>query len=696
MTSPVSYEIVNNVGVITIDNQPVNALSQPVRQGLSDTITNAQSDASKILLIRCVGRTFIAGADITEFGKPPKGPFLPDVLQQIEDSSKPVVAAIHGTALGGGFETALACHYRCAIASAKVGLPEVKLGLLPGAGGTQRVPRLAGIRAAMDLMTSGLPVNMRAAEEMQLVDRVFQEDLDQNAIAWCRELLESGAVCRKTSALPVEQIADNVFADYRDKLAKKARGQFAPQQIVDCVEAAMRLPFVEGLATERAKFLECKENPQSIAMQHLFFAERKAAKIDGIGKDTPKRDIQRVAVIGGGTMGTGIAMNFASAGFEVVLLEISDEALEKGLAIIARNYAGGVKRGKMTEQGAFERRGRIRGSTDYGSLADADLVVEAVFEDLSLKQKIFGRLDEVCKPGAILATNTSYQDVNKIAAATNRPEDVIGLHFFSPAHIMKLLEVVRADKTANDVLASCMAVARKIGKTPVVAGVCYGFVGNRMFRAYIREAMLCLLEGSSPQSVDAAMQQWGMAMGPISVSDLAGLDISYTARKTIALELLGDPRTFRVSDALVEMGRMGQKSGAGYYNYDAQTRQKTSDPDVQAIIEREAAAVGITRRDIAADEIVDRLLYAMVNEGINIIDEGIAQRASDIDVVYTFGYGFPAYRGGPMHYAESIGLEKVLDRIRGFQANLSKENWTPAPLLERLVKEGKTLAEVSS
>jgi len=431
-------------------------------------------------------------------------------------------------------------------------------------------------------------------------------------------------------------------------------------------------------------------------MQHLFFAGRKAAKIDGIGKDTPKRDIQRVAVIGGGTMGTGIAMNFASAGFEVVLLEISGEALEKGLEIIACNYARGVKLGKMTEQGAVEQRGRIQGSTDYGSLADADLVVEAVFEDLSLKQQIFTRLDAVCKPGAIFATNTSYQDVNKIAAATNRPEDVIGLHFFSPAHIMKLLEVVRADKTANDVLATCMAVARKIGKTPVVAGVCYGFVGNRMFRAYIREAMLCLLEGSSPQSVDAAMQQWGMAMGPISVSDLAGLDISYTARKTIAPELLGDPRTFRVSDALVEMGRKGQKSGAGYYNYDAQTRQKTSDPGVQDVIEREAAAVGITRRDIAADEIVDRLLYALVNEGINIIDEGIAQRASDIDVIYTFGYGFPAYRGGPMHYAESVGLDKVLDRIRGFQANLSKNNWTPAPLLERLVNEGRTLAEISS
>lgn len=693
MTSAVSYQLVDDVGVITVDNPPVNALSHAVRQGMHDALQAAQQDASKAILIICAGRTFIAGADITEFGKPPREPHLPDLCNEIENASKPVVAALHGTALGGGFEVALSCHYRCALRTAKVGLPEVKLGLLPGAGGTQRTPRLAGARAALDLITSGNPVDAEQAASLGLVDHLVEGDLREAAMAWCGELIAKSAPRRKSSEIRIETISDGILAEYRSKLAKRARGQVAPLKIVDCVEAAMTLPFPQGMATERKKFIECMQSPQSAAMRHMFFAEREAAKIRGLSKDTPLREVGKVGVIGAGTMGSGIAMNFANAGMDVVLLEVSDEALSNGLQIIDRNYVGGIKRGKLTEAEALERRERIAGTTEYSSLADADLVVEAVFENLGLKQDIFAELDGVCKQGAILATNTSYQDVNRIAAATTRPEDVIGLHFFSPAHIMKLLEVVRADQTADDVLATCMSLAKKIRKTPVVSGICYGFIGNRMLSHYGREAQLCVIEGATPEAVDTAMEQWGMAMGPLAVFDLAGLDVGYKARQGLPEDQRGDPRASRVADALVEMGRCGQKTAAGFYRYDPETRKRTNDPEVGALIEREAQALGIKRREIDSSEIVDRLIFALVNEGMKIIEERIAQRPGDIDVVYVYGYGFPAFRGGPMHYADAVGLDKVLARVVEFQQRFGSDNWRPAPLLEKLFADGTTLAD---
>ena len=693
MSTVVSYEVVNGIGVVTVANPPVNALSHAVRQGLLKFVRAAQADDSRAILILCTGRTFIAGADITEFGKPPVEPYLPNLLNEIEASKKLVVAALHGTALGGGLETALACHYRIALNTSKVGLPEVKLGLLPGAGGTQRVPRLIGAQASLDLILSGAPIAADRAMELGLVDRLVAGDLYDEALAYTQQLVDQNAPLRRASELDPAAADAELFEGYRSNLAKKARNLTAPQRIVDCVEAATKLTFADGLKRERELFLECMRDPQSVALQHMFFAEREAAKVIGISRDTEQRDIRKVGVIGGGTMGGGIAMSFANAGIQITLIEVNEEALDRGLAIVAKNYAGSVKRNKLSAEQATQCQDLISGSTDYSALQDVDLVIEAVFEDPDLKKDIFQRLDVVCKPGAILATNTSYQDVDAIAAVTKRPEDVIGMHFFSPAHIMKLLEVVRGDKTADDVLATVMTLAKRIRKVAVVSGVCYGFIGNRMLQGYFREAQLCLIEGGLPESIDAALYNWGMAMGPISVADLAGLDIGYKARQALAESERGDPRAYRVADALVEAGRLGQKSAAGFYKYDPETRQKTSAPEVQEIIEREARALGIERSPIEADEIVDRLIYALVNEGFRILEEGIAQRPGDIDVVYVYGYGFPAWRGGPMHYAETVGLDEVLARINEFRERFGADNWTPAPLLEQLQRDGSTLAE---
>ncbi len=687
MSSPVSYTLEGSIGVISVNNPPVNALSQAVRQGIFDAIAEAESDASKALLILCEGRTFIAGADISEFGKPPAEPWLPEVFDRLEALDKPVIAALHGTALGGGFETALAAHYRCALPSAKIGLPEVKLGLLPGAGGTQRIPRLAGVEAALELMTSGTPIPAGKALELGLIDKIIDDDLRAGARAWAEELIANDAPVRRSSEQPVPEHDAGIFDAARGLAAKKARGQVAPQCIIDCVEAATRTTFQDGAKVEREKFLELMQGTQSAAMRHLFFAERQAAKIDDLPKDTPQREVKTVGIIGGGTMGGGIAMSFANAGIPVTLIDINDEAIERGLAIVDRNYAGSVKRGKLSEEKAGQCRALINGSTDYADLADTDLVIEAVFEDPELKKQIFARLDDTCKPGAILATNTSYQDVNLIAAATRRPEDVIGLHFFSPANIMKLLEVVRAEKTADDVLATCMSLARKIRKVPVMSGVCYGFIGNRMLQPYFREAQLCVIEGATPEQVDNAMESFGMAMGPLRVADLAGIDVGYKARQALSEEVRGDPRSYRVADVLAEMGRLGQKTGAGFYNYDKETRRHSSAPEVLEIIEREAAAFGIERREIPDEEIVDRLVYGLVNEGMRIVEEGIAQRPGDIDIVYVYGYGFPATRGGPMHYADAAGIERVYERVLEFRDRFGADAWTPAPLLKKLATE---------
>ena len=652
MASPVSYRLEGIIGVITVDSPPVNALSHDVREGMFGAISEAQGDLSEAIVINCDGRTFVGCADITEFDKPLKDPGLPDLVKAIEASSKPMVAAMHGIALGGGFEVALAAHYRCATPSTKVGLPEVKLGLLPGAGGTQRTTRLAGVKASLDLITSGVPIAAAKAESLGLIDKIIDGNLLSGAIAWAGQLVADQAPIRRSSEHAVPKYDAAIFEEYRTSLKRRARGQTAPGRIVAAIEAAATMSFDDGLAIERQAFLDCMDSPESAGMRHAFFAEREASKVDDLTHDIVKRPVATVGIIGGGTMGGGIAMSFANAGIPVTMIEISDEALDRGLSIIDHNYAGSVKRGKLSEKKAASCRALISGSTDYAALVDVDMVVEAVFENPDLKKKIFKRLDDVCKLGAILATNTSYQDVDAIAAVTSRPGDVVGMHFFSPAHIMKLLEVVRGEKTADDVLVSVMALAKKIKKVAVVSGVCYGFIGNRMLQAYGKTSQKLLLEGATPQQIDSAMESWGMAMGPLRVFDLAGLDIDYTARQALTDEQKGDPMSYRVPDLLVEAGRMGQKSGAGFYIYD-DNRKATSDPTVHEMIEKVAAELGIERREVSDGEIVERLISSLVDEGRKILDEGIAQRSSDIDIVYIHGYGFPVARGGPMFYADS-------------------------------------------
>jgi 3-hydroxyacyl-CoA dehydrogenase len=693
--SVVEYEIVEGIGVIRLNNPPVNALSQVLREGIKRAVDQAQGDESKALVLICEGRTFIAGADITEFGKPPQSPSLADVIECIDNSKKLVVAAIHGTALGGGFEVALSCHYRCAVESAKVGLPEVKLGLLPGAGGTQRTPRLAGVEAALDLICTGKPLPSAKALAVNLIDKVIEGDLLKGAIAYTRELLASGVELKRVRDIVIDpqSVSSTLFESQREKLNKRARGQIAPQHIVSCIEAAVNLPFDEGLQKERELFIDCMQSSQSRAMRHAFFAEREASKVKGLSQESRPREIKSVAIIGGGTMGGGIAMNFANVGIPVTMLEINTEALERGLNIVDKNYAISVKKGKLSDDKKTQCLSLIKGTTDYNDIAEVDLVIEAVFENLDIKKEVFAKLDQVCKPGAILATNTSYQDVDLIADATKRPQDVIGLHFFSPANVMKLLEVVRGDKTADEVIKTVMKMAKTINKVPVLSGVCYGFIGNRMLRHYAREAQLCLIEGATPEQIDTVMQDWGMAMGPLAVGDLAGLDVGYKARQGLTQEQKGDPKTYCIADALVEMGRLGQKSGEGYYCYDPQTRARTVDPKVTELVEAKAQEYGITRRAISDEEIQNRLLFALINEGARILEEGIAQRPSDIDVVYLYGYGFPAFRGGPMQYADEIGLDTLHRSICELRDTHGSQYWEPAPLLEDLAKQGKSFNE---
>ncbi|MFT6896191.1 MAG: 3-hydroxyacyl-CoA dehydrogenase [Paraglaciecola sp.] len=693
--SVVSYQLDGDIGVIRLNNPPVNALSHALRTGIQDALAQAHNDASLAVVLICEGRTFIAGADISEFGKPAMLPSLPELLNVVEASQKPIIAAIHGTALGGGLETALACHYRCALSTAQVGLPEVKLGLLPGAGGTQRVPRLTGVKAALDLMTTGTPITAAKALSIGLIDNVVEGDLLTGALAFAKDVIAQGAVLKKVRDIEVgkEGTSAEFFTEYRAKLSQRLRQQEAPQRIVQCVEAALNKPFDEGIKVERRLFLECMQSEQSGALRHMFFAERMSSKIKDLPKDTQLKDIKHVGIIGGGMMGGGIAMNFVNVGIPVTLLEINDEALQRGKDLIAKNYAMTVSKGKLTAELAAQRQELITGTTDYSDLAEMDLVVEAVFENLDIKKQVFTKLDKVCKPGAILATNTSYQDVNLIAQATSRAQDVIGLHFFSPANVMKLLEIVRGDKTSDQVLATSMSIAKSIKKVPALSRVGYGFIGNRMLRQYVREAQLCLLEGSTPQDIDTVMQRFGMAMGPLAVMDLAGIDIGYKAREGLTDEEKGDVRTYCIADALYEMGRLGQKTGAGYYQYDPVTRQRIADPIVLEVIEAQAKKRGVERNVINDQTILERLTFSLINEGFKILEEGIAQRPSDIDVVYAFGYGFPAYRGGPMFYADTIGLEKVYQTICEFGVTYGEEFWQPAALLKQLVAQGKTLTQ---
>jgi len=695
MGATVKYERQGPIGVVRIDNPPVNALSHAVRSGIMDALATAATDDSTAVVLSCDGRTFIAGADITEFGKPPQAPSLPDLLLTLDKHPKLTIAAIHGTALGGGFEVALTCNYRIALTTAKVGLPEVKLGLLPGAGGTQRTPRLAGIAAAVDLITSGNPVNAKSALTLHLVDKVVDENLTDAAVAYAAELLEQKAPQRQASALPLslttkdQQLLEVASA----KLLKKTRGERAPQRILDCLLTAATQPFEEGLKRERQEFMACLEDPQSAALRHMFFAERAAGKIDNLSQDSQAKSIATVGIIGAGTMGGGIAMCFAQAGIKVTLVDMTNEAVSQGLEKITKNWAISVKKGRLTASQTDAMMANITPSSRLNDLADVDMVIEAVFENLDVKKEVFAKLDGICKPGAVLASNTSYQSNDAIAAATTRPDSVLGMHFFSPANVMKLLEVVRGAASSDTVIATAMAVGKKIGKVSVLSGMCYGFIGNRMLRHYGREAALCLVEGSTPTQIDSAMESWGMAMGPLAVSDLAGLDIGYKAREQLTAEQKGDPASYMVADRLVEAGRLGQKSGAGYYQYDPETRQRHEDSAVMAIVAEVRRELGITPRDFEDDEIVNRLTLALANEGAKLLQEGIAQRASDIDVVYCYGYGFPRFKGGPMHTIESMGLDNAVTLLKEFQNQLNPEHWQIAPLLTKLAATGGQLAD---
>ncbi|WP_312254526.1 3-hydroxyacyl-CoA dehydrogenase NAD-binding domain-containing protein [Stutzerimonas nitrititolerans] len=685
----------DEIALIIADNPPVNALGQALRQGLLQAFQAAEADpqvAAVVLL--CEGSTFFAGADIKEFGKPPAAPSLPEVIDVIEGCSKPSVAVIHGTALGGGLEVALGCHYRIARADARVGLPEVKLGLLPGAGGTQRLPRLAGVAKALEMILGGAPVEAGEACEYHIVDELFEADLMDAGLAYARRLLQEGRGVRRSG----EQMrglegTDNaaLIAARHTEVVKCSPGLFSPLRCIAAVEAATRLPLAEGLERERELFLECLNSPQRAALVHAFFAERQAVKIADLPVDTRPREIRTAAVIGGGTMGVGIALCFANAGVPVKLLEVGDEALQRALQRARDTYATSVKRGSLSEAAMVQRLALIEGITDYAALADVDLVVEAVFEDMAVKQQVFERLDAVCKPGAILASNTSSLDLNAIAAFTRRPEDVVGLHFFSPANVMRLLEVVRGARTSHEVLASAMAIGRKLKKVAVVVGVCDGFVGNRMLFQYGREAEFLLEEGATPQQVDAALRNFGMAMGPFAVRDLAGLDIGQAIRKRQRAVLPAHLEFPTVADRLCAAGMLGQKTGVGYYRYEPGNRTPLENPELASMLAAASREKGIERRELEERYIVERTIYSLVNEGAKILEEGIAQRSSDIDLIYLNGYGFPAWRGGPMFYADSVGLDKVLATIRELHARCG-EWWKPAPLLEKLAAEGRTFS----
>jgi len=656
----VTTERHDDVLVVIVNNPPVNALSWHVRQGLKDSFeAGIADDGVKAIVLRCDGATFIAGADITEFGKPPQGPDFNAVLNMIELAPKPVVAAIHGTALGGGLETTLVCHYRVAVPSAKLGVPEVKLGLLPGAGGTQRLPRVVGIDAAAMMVSSGDPLPAAKAQEMGLVDALAGEDsLAADAIAFAKDAISKGP--RPTRDRP---ITGDIGAIEKLKAAnaRKWKGFEAPYANLACVEAATRLPFEEGMTFERTEFMKLMGGSQSAAQRHMFFAERQAAKIDGLPKDTQLRTIKKVGVIGAGTMGGGISMNFLSAGIPVTIVEMAQDALDRGVGVIRKNYEASAAKGRFTTDKVEAMMGLLTPSLSFDDLADCDLVIEAVYESMDVKKDVFGKLDAIVKQGAILASNTSYLDVNEIAAATKRPADVLGMHFFSPANVMKLLEVVRGDATAPDALATVMALSKKIGKVAVVAGVCHGFIGNRMLSQRQNPANQLLLEGATPAQIDKVHTDFGMPMGPFQMADLAGLDIGWHR----------DPsRIETLRDALCAAGRFGQKNGKGFYDYD-EKRNGTPSAEALAIIEEFRATSNLAKREITDQEIIERTLYPMVNEGYKILEEGKAQRASDIDVVWIYGYGWPIYRGGPMFWGDLEGAAKIVEALERHGVNVA-------------------------
>jgi 3-hydroxyacyl-CoA dehydrogenase len=689
----------NGIAVITINNPPVNALSPGVPEGIAEAIDQIDKDASiQAAVLIGGGRTFVAGADIKEFGKITSGKSgsaleLPALLLRIEDCRKPVVVAIHGTAFGGGLELAMAGHYRVIAPGSQVGQPEVKLGIIPGAAGTQRLPRLAGVAKAVEMCAEGNPVKAEDAVKFGIVDCMIEGDLLAGAVAFAREIAAKPA--RKTRERneklgTLEQNAPT-FAAARETARKKQRNMMAPLAAIDAIEASVKLPFDEGCQLERKLFTDCLFSSQSKSLIHVFFGEREVAKIPDVPKDTPIIPVNSVAVVGAGTMGGGIAMVFANAGIPVLLKEADQAALDRGLANIQKNYASSVKRGRFTQQFVDERLKLIQPTLNYESFSTVDMVVEAVFEGMALKKQVFGELDRVCKPGAILASNTSTLSIDEIAGTTARPQFVIGTHFFSPANVMKLLEIVRGKATSKEVIATCMQLSKKLGKIGVLVGNCRGFVGNRMFHPYVRESVFLVEEGASVEAVDAALYDFGMAMGPLAVGDLAGLDVGWRIRKEYRhLEKPGVRQAF-AGDQLCELGRYGQKTNAGWYKYD-ENRRAIADSEVATMVRRWAGEAGIAQRQIAADEIVDRCVYALVNEGARILEEGYALRAVDIDIIYLNGYGFPAYRGGPMWYADAVGLKKVYDRVCDFHKQHG-ELWEPAPLLKQLADQGKSFAD---
>lgn len=684
MSTVVSLKSHDAVGIVTIDSPPVNALSAAVRGGILDCVRQAVADPSiQAIVLTCAGRTFIAGADITEFGKPPKKPGLDEVLTAIESSPKPVIAAIHGTALGGGLEVALACHYRVADKNAKLGLPEVKLGLLPGAGGTQRLPRAVGPELAVKMIIGGAPIGAAEALQNGLIEEMVEE-ASSGGETFARKILAEGLPARRLrdddSKLAAARADRSIFTGAVAAITKKMRGVEAPFVAADAIGHALDLPFDQGLKKERELFLQLMASDQSKAQRYAFFAEREAAKIAGVDAGTKPRSIDRVAIVGAGTMGGGIAMSFANAGIPVTLVETGKEQLDRGLGIIGKNYEATAARGGIPADAPAKRMSLISGTVGFEGIGQADLIIEAVFETMAVKKEVFRQLDKFAKPGAILATNTSFLDINEIAKETNRPQDVLGMHFFSPANVMKLCEIVRASATASDALVTAVSLARKIGKVPVVVGVCDGFVGNRMLMARQRQASQLLFDGVLPQQADAALTKFGMPMGPFAMGDLAGLDIGWRSRKDRGIKS-------EIEDALCEAGRFGQKTGKGFFRYEDGSRAPLPDPEVEKLIAQTLKRLGRKPRSVSDEEILERTTYSMINEGARILEEGIAARASDIDVVWLYGYGWPVYRGGPMYYADHVGLKKIVDRLSYYAREANDSSLEPAPLLKSLADQ---------
>ncbi len=694
MSDAVSSSMIDDIAVVKVDQPPVNAIDQAIRKGLSREFSQLRSRSNvKAIVLGCAGKTFIAGADIKEFDFGIGAPGYHEVFRLIEDSPVPVVAAIHGTALGAGTEIALACHYRVADEGARLGLPELSLGIIPGAGGTQRMPRLIPIEAAADMMLSGKPMPAERAKELGMIDSVVTGDVIDAAVLFARQLLAQGKGPRRTRELAVrstENVAQ-VLAEKRAQAVKTMRGRTSPAKLLEALQAAAEKPFDEGLKVEMAVSAELEKSIESRALRHLFFAEREVRRIPGLSDNVQRRPVESVGIVGAGTMGGGISMAFVNAEIPVTLTDVSQAALDAGLAKIRKNYERSVSRGSIKADQMESRIKLITPTVDFSALSKADLVIEAVFENLDLKKETFLRLDQTAKQGAILGTNTSTLNIDEIATVTKRPQDVIGLHFFSPANVMPLLEIVQAKRTANDVLATAIDVARRIRKVGVVARVCYGFIGNRMMDPYGREAEHCLLEGASPEDVDSTLERFGMAMGILAVYDLAGVDIGHLTRLALGDVFKKDPTFYRPSAMLTERGWHGQKSGRGYYRYE--NGKRTVDPEVVKLFHDEGKRLGVPQRKPSTDEILQRCLCALINEGARILEEGVAVRASDIDVVYTSGYGFPRFRGGPMFYADTVGLKNIYDRILEFQRTLDSRYWQPAPLLEKLAKTNSSFKQ---